>query len=108
MGFFSFSRSPTIIPARRIHQSRHDAEFEVDVDIKCCIHGYLARDKKEPVSLIIFAPQLVCLNKGTFNVFRMEVNFYDQDGSGKPCNSAAISIAPFSVQERVHEEIVDF
>jgi hypothetical protein len=108
MGLFCFSRSPTIIPARRIYQSRDDAEFKVDVDIKCCVHGYLAKDKKQPASLIIFAPQLVCVDKGTFNLFRMEVNFHDQDESGKPCNPVIISTAPFSAQERVHEEIVDF
>lgn len=44
-------------------------------------------DKEEPASLIIFAPQLACVDKGTFNIFGMEVNFYDQDESGKTVRS---------------------
>lgn len=107
MGCFCFLRSPTIIPARRIYQSRHDAEFKVDVDIKCCVHGYLAKDKKQPASLIIFAPQLVCVDNGRFNLFRLEVDFHDQNGSGKPCEPMVASTAPYSVEEHLYEEIVE-
>jgi hypothetical protein len=107
MGLFSFSRSPISIPARRIYQSRDDSKLKIDVDIKYCVHGYLAKDKKQPASLIIFAPQLDCVNRETINIFTMEVNFYDQDGSSQPCNPTVISTAPFSVQECVDGVIVD-
>jgi hypothetical protein len=107
MGFLSLSRSPTIVPARRIYQSQDNADFKVDVDIKCCINGYLAKDKKEPATLIIFAVQLVCVEKGTFNHFGMEVDFIDKDGATNPCRPEVISSAPFSVQERMNEMVTD-
>lgn len=108
MGFFCFSRSSTIIPARRIYQSQHDAEFKVDIDIKYCIHGYLAKDKKQPASLIVFASQLICIDNGTFNLFRLEVDFHDQNESGQPCKPMIASTAPYSVEERLYEEVVEF
>jgi hypothetical protein len=108
MGLFCFSRSQTIIPPRRVYQTRQDAEFKVEVDVKCCIHGYLAKDKKQPASLIIFASQLACVDNGKFNLFRMEVSFHDQDESGNPCAPVVISTAPYSVEERLDEEIVEF
>lgn len=108
MGFFCFSRSSTFHPARRIYQSRHDAEFKVDVDIKYCVHGYLAKDKKQPASLIVFAPQLVCVENGTFNLFRLEVDFRDQNQPGEPCEPTIALTAPYSVEEHLYEEIVEY
>jgi hypothetical protein len=108
MGLFCFSRSSTAIPARRIYQSRHDAEFKVDVDIKYCVHGYLAKDKKQPASLIVFAPQLICVGNGTFNLFRLEVDFQDQKESGKLCEPTVTSTAPYSVEEHLYDEIVEY
>lgn len=107
MGFLCFSQSPIIVPARRIYQSQWKAEFKVDIDIKCCVNGYLAKDKKQPATLIIFAAQLVCVEKGTFNQFRMDVDFCDEDRSTNPCNPEVICTAPFSTQEHMNELVTD-
>jgi hypothetical protein len=49
--------------ARKIFQTESDKSFRIDIDIATCVHGYLAPDKKQPASLIIFAVQFVCLAK---------------------------------------------
>lgn len=68
----------------------------------------MANNKKQPASLIILAPQLVCVENGTFNLFRIEADFQDQDKSGKPCGPAIVSTAPYSFEERLYEEVVEF
>lgn len=105
---FRFWRSSTITiiaPSRRVYQCSDTSEFKVDVDIHSCVHGYLGKDRKQPASLIVFSTQLTCLDKGTFNLFRMEVDFCDQDGAVNPCKPQVIATAPFSVEERLHEDV---
>jgi hypothetical protein len=107
MGFLCFSRSPTIVSARRLYQSPCNRDFKVDIDIKCCVNGYLAKDKKQPATLIIFAVQLDCVENGAFEQFRMEVDFYNKDGATNTCKPEVICTAPFSTQEHINELVRD-
>jgi hypothetical protein len=98
MKFFCFEPSGASIRGRKIHQSPKKADFKVDVDIHTCIHGYLAKDKRQPASLIIFKVQLVCTREGTFDRFYMDVTFNNianKNVSTDLAQPEVVSTAPF-------------
>lgn len=102
----AFCHNPTRLRTkpqpRKIFQTENDKTFRIDIDITTCVHGYLAPDKKQPASLIIFAVQFVCLAKrGAFNRIQMDLDFEEVDGSDQPSHPEIITHAPY-IREEEH------
>jgi hypothetical protein len=122
------------IPGRKVFASQKDAKYKVDIDIRTCIHGYLASNKEVSATLIVFDVQLVCTsNKGIFDYFNMEVEFQDKFASQKNSwykfgwrkiesektepskikssavvEPAIMTTAPFVAEEHDNKDVVDF
>jgi hypothetical protein len=91
---------------RKAYQTPDGNNFNIDIELKTCVHGYLSWSKRQPASLIIFGVQLACLrNHGTIKRMRLQVDFEDMHGNTPSANPGVISHAPFEFERQNVSEI---
>ncbi len=91
---------------RKIYQSPDGSKFNIDIELKTFIHGYLSWSRRQPASLIVFAVQFACLrNHGTFKRMHLQIDFEDPPGIEATSNPAIISHAPFEFERQKITEI---
>jgi hypothetical protein len=92
------------------YSSASDANYQVNIKHRY-IHGHLAKDKKQPASLIIFDVQLTRGHgKARFRRFKMDVDFQMPQGADvEKCSHrpTILASAPFSVQANINETNID-
>jgi len=91
---------------RKIFQTENYKNFRIDIEIPTCVHGFLAPDKQQPASLIIFAVQFVCLaKKGAFNRVKVDLDFESSNTSILSPN--IVAHAPFVNEEEQNVSLKD-
>jgi hypothetical protein len=55
---------------------KRNETFNIAISLRTCVHGYLAADKKQPASLIVFSVHLNCFRRARhFSRFDMDAEF---------------------------------
>jgi hypothetical protein len=91
---------------RKIYQSPEGNNFNIDIELKTCVHGKLSRFKRQPASLIIIGVQFACLRKhGTFKRMRLQLDFEDFPGIKGTSHPEIVSHAPFEFERQNITEI---
>jgi hypothetical protein len=86
---------------RKIYQTPDGKNFNIDIELQTCVHGYLSRTKKQPASLLIIGVQSACLRRhGSFKRMHLRVDFENLRGLAPTANPGIISHAPFEVQRQ--------
>jgi hypothetical protein len=96
--YYTCHHDTVILQPRKIYQSEKEKNFKVDIDILTCVNGYLAHDRKQAASLIVFGVQLVTLKKGSFNRIKMDLDFLDANGMESASCPVILNHAPYKTE----------